>query len=227
MSYTITEELQLVLYNIIDGLTKDIARAQGLSCDFVISVTPLLEANYAIIAGYPPTLVVNSTYIMNLVMSNDEKIRRKSKRQLRQVLASALAKIPRMERTLSNSPIAEAIAMLEGMNKWAKTHSPDKLIFSIPDQHIKTEEVYTITLTEINSGISVSMSGDNPTKLRAMCREKLTKMVATNEALLQKMEDDTVKMPEPTYVEVKINPNTQAEEAKYSFDEPPKLENKE
>lgn len=223
-----TNETQLiqVLQNTVDTVVRDIARAQELTCDFVVSVSPFLEADYAIKAGYPPTLVVKSQYVMEFILSaSDPQKMQKLKKSFRRDMSNALAKVSLMEHTLAHNPPARMIAILPGSKKWVKTNHPDKLTFDIPDEFLSVTEQYTVTMTEINSGITVTLTGDNPSKLRAQCKERLNILVATNQALLQKMEEEKIITPPISSIEVKINKNTGDEQVSYNFESP--TENKE
>lgn len=225
MTYIIDETLEKALHNTVDSLTKEIARAQGLTCDFVLSVSQLLdpEYNYAIKAGYPPTLIVNAHFVMSLILSEDEKLRKKSKVILRKALAAALTKIPKMERSLSNEPIAELVAKKEDKVKWIKTAYPDKLFYDAPVQSEQVEfpirviETYTITMERADTGLSITVSGDNPGKLKLECRRKLIEAVRAQEKLFP-VENITEEI-KPSSVKVKYNTITDSEEAIYSFNE--------
>lgn len=182
-------QLKSILLNTAKKVLTDIAEAQGLNCDFVVSVSPLLEADASISAGYPPTITVKSAFLADFVFgAANEKEFERNKKRFRRNMASIISKVPLQERTLARNPKAELLVLRK--SKWYKTNNPSNIIFSIPDEFIEVTELYTVTMREVNSGLSVTLSGANPTHLRQECREKLTGMVAANEALLEKLQKE-------------------------------------
>lgn len=182
-------EMKSILQHTVEKVLRETAEAQGLNCDFVVSVSPLLNADASISAGYPPTVTLRSVFIADFVFSAaSQKEFDKNKKRFRRNMASIVSKIHFQERTLSHNPKAELLVFKK--SKWFKTNNPDAIIFTIPEGFIDVEETYTVTMREINSGISVTLSGKNPTFLRQSCREKLTGMVAANEALLEKLQQE-------------------------------------
>lgn len=226
--HLIDNTLLQILQSGVETEAKDVARAQMCSCDFVVSVTlfkvseTVKNPQCIIRAGYPPTLLISAKFVSDLILgASSPEIQRKNKKTLRKTLVRAIARLPEMQKTLAIVPIAEAIVLQDSHKRWAKTQHPDNFIYSIPEHHIKEEESYTITVTEINSGIAVTLTGDNPSKLRKQVREKLTKLVSTNEVLQYRIAQEQAEKqtPNPTSLELYYNPIADTEEVKLNFNE--------
>lgn len=201
-------ELQKILQSTGESIARDIAEAQGLSCDFVVSVTPLTEYAIVIEAGYPPTMTISSDYILSLISSDTEKDRKKAKMVLRRKLSRMVSLIPKMERTLALVPIAEAIAMQAEAMKVVRTAFPQKVIYKIPESHLEIKSTYTISVREISTGISVTLTGENESVTRAKAISQLTSLVSMNDILIQKLSDEAF-VPEikPSAVSMSANPS--------------------
>ncbi len=181
-------QFKSILLNTAKKLVEDTAQAQGLSCDFVVSVSPLLNSDATISAGFPPTITLRSMFLADFVFgARDQKEFERNKIRLRRNIATIVSRIPRMEKTLSNNPPAELIAFVSKDNKWYKTNVPERFTPVVPDSFIETKEVYTVTMREINTDISVTLSGENPSYLRAKCKEELISLVSSQQVLLSKL----------------------------------------
>jgi len=198
-------DLQKILQSTGEGIARDIAEAQGLDCDFVVSVTPLSEYAMVVEAGYPPTLTISSDYILSLVSSDNTK---KAKSVFRRKMSRMVSLIPRMERSLAIVPLAEAIAMQAEAMKIVKTAFPQKVIYKIPDSHLEITSTYSVTVREVTTGISVTLSGSNESLIRARAISELTSLVSMNESLQKELEKEAF-VPEikPSAVSMSSNPS--------------------
>jgi len=211
------EQLQKVFQSTGEGMVRDIAGAQGLNCDFVVSVTPL-NSEYSIVieAGYPPVITIDSGAIMSALVNNDDKERGKSQRKLRRDIAFAVSKLPKMQRTLSIVPLAQAIALAKEAKRFVRTAFPEKVIYRIPDSHLDIQSTVTVTVREITTGQSVSLSGKNESVLRAQAVAQLTKLVAMNEYLQTQLEQESF-VPEYKPSKIMISTDDRGTDVKYEY----------
>ncbi len=219
------KELGQILQKTIEDIAREIAGAQQLSCDFVVSVTPILKdingrkVAYAIQAGYPPVLMVNTLHVLKLITGTKYEAD-KAKRNIRVNISSAVSKLPRMQRTLAIQPIAEVIALQENFKKWMKTNYSEKIVHSIPDHHLEVTESYTIVMREITTGQSVTLTGNNPSHLRVLAKEKLTNLVAMSEVLADKLKEEAFVPQLPIKeIEVIVNPVDNTEEVNFKYEQ--------
>ena len=117
----------------------------------------------------------------------DDKLRSKANNRIRRLISRAVEYIPRMQRTLAIQPIADIIAVKEGMKRFGKSMEPDRIIYRIPENHLTVTTSFTLTVTEHFTGQSVTLTGDNESLLRAKAIAQLTQLLSMSEALYNEL----------------------------------------
>lgn len=185
-------QLQSILQNTGETIARDIAEAQGLPCDFVVSITKLEDPyTIAVEAGNPPSLIIDRDCISTILFTDDEKERKKLGRKLRRDIAQMVSKLPRMQRTLAIVPLASAIAMSKEAKRLVKTAFPERILYKIPDSHLEITSVYSVTVREITTNQSVTLTGPNESYLRQKAIAQLTQLVAMNQVLQEQLDKES------------------------------------
>lgn len=191
-------QLSSILQSTGETIARDIAEAQGLACDFVVTLSKLEEPyTLAIEAGNPPTLIIDRDYIAKVMFTDDDKERKKLIKKLRRDIAQLVSKIPRMQRTLAIVPIAQAIALSKEAKRLVKTAFPERVIYKIPDHLLDIQSVYSVTVREITTNQSVTLTGPNESYLRAKAIAQLTQLVAMNQILQEHLDAEKFVAEEP------------------------------
>lgn len=188
------------------SICNDIASAQSQKNPFVVAVGHIEEFDIAIIAGYPPTIQIDPEFISKSIFIEKELERKRHNKRFRRLLSLAISKLPRMERSLAIQPLAEIIAIKDGMRRFAKTNHKDLLVHTIPPHHLKIDELYTVSVTEITTGQNVTLSGDNQALIREQAISQLTLLVSQSETLAKQLEEESYNPePKPSLIQMKIN----------------------
>lgn len=210
-------EMLKVLSATVEGIVSDIATAQDADCDFVVSVSPIDEYVLTIIAGYPPTLVVDSSFVMSIILEPDEKKRHTLTTVLRRKLSLAVSRLPRMQRTLAIQPLAEAIALKQEAQRFVRTAFPNKVLpVHIDESNLEIKTQITVTVREVQTGMSVTLTGLNESILRARAISQLTTLIALDDALREKVTDSQYR-PEPKPSAISINKNLSEDKVTYDY----------
>lgn len=207
-------QLQQILQSTGEGLVRDIASSLQVPCDFVVSVALIPDFDITISKGYPPTITISSSLILGAIFNDDPKVRKKTKNRIHRIIFLALGKLPRMVHTLSNEPPAEMIALKDG--KFHKTNYPEDIIFKIPLHHLEISYTHTITVREIITNQSVTMTGESESLIRAKAIAQLTSIVSMNKALQEEMKNHE-KPFEPDIEKILIRENVVGPEIHYEF----------
>ena len=194
----ILPDLTKILQAAGEQVVKDIVNAQGIKGDYLVSVENLPDYDIAIKAGYPPELIISYSLLLEAIFNQDEKIRKSAKKKFRSVLARAIAKLRVMERSLALQPMAEIIAVKHGMSKFVKSNFPEKLVYRIPDNHLRfsIQHNVTVTVTETYTGMTVTLVGDSESYLRAKAVSQLTQMLQMHDGLAEELEKENIE-PKP------------------------------
>lgn len=213
------KDLTQILHKTGESLIKETAISLELDCDFVVSVSPVIDSEYAIVveAGNPPVITLSSPYLFAIIFEDDAKKRKEAISVLKRKLKGMVKIIPRMQRTLSIVPIAEAVASSVEARRMVKTAFPERVIHKIPIDFLRYEFLLTVTLTEINTGISVTLTGSNESILKAKALAQLTSLVAMSELLREKIKQhEFVPDYRPCKITMKASPTE--DKIEYTYD---------
>lgn len=174
-------QYQQILQATAEKLVKDSYNVQGLKCSYSVQVQVMSEYDISVLAGYPPSIVISTNFLHSGIFEEDDRKRKKNISKIRALISRAVSYLPRQQRTLAIQPIAEILAVKEGMRKFGKSMFPERFFFRIPDKDLFISRHITITMSEKNTGHSVTVQGYNEDELLSQARARLTNLVAASD----------------------------------------------
>ncbi len=171
-----------MLEPVIRELADRLSKQRGFRTPYDLYIKPELPVDsqgrdrIALIqAGSPPKIFISQLYIVACV-TGDEK---SGIPKLRDTVERCLEYVPKMQRTLSIVPIADAIALRKDSRKWARAKVPE-LRTHLPDNCLKITNI-AVEVTDTITGTSIVRNGLDYLELIQRCKHDLSKMIIENE----------------------------------------------
>lgn len=125
------------------------------------------KTNVIVLSGETPTIVVSTDFLFSIgghdtLTVDGIRNQKESRRLFEMALLAAIRLVPRMKATLALVPIADAIALRNGLSKWKKASKARQAI-EIPSRYFT--ETYSVTVTCSLTGESSIRHGVSPSEL--------------------------------------------------------------
>jgi len=172
------EEIDLIkkqtdfLTAVLQDQAKKIARKNGYSEDFVLSVSTTMSMDYhaSIHVGQPPKIMINASFA--LACLSDSSTRKTELRRLAYMINRLLEQVPRFTRSLSNLvPMGFYAALPAESKRFVKTQ---KKLFVIDET--KVAITFTVSATSIETGESITIEFSNPREFEEYKRYAIMKL---------------------------------------------------